>query len=191
MYCYNENNNIIIELDHEYAESCEEVVAAIANSMVDFVELENEGYPVNLGNSYARYEFTALQDGIECEFAFGPIELDQLRRRNRIALHPLRGVLTHYERGEIAYKTLNENVWSKYPLDHDRDLFLWAEERLNKAVAEYDRLMDEGTMDEIEEAYEKAMDACRHMAQLFADRDAPTITPSLMLNLMVDMREVA
>ena len=88
MYAFTENSTITIELEGGDAPSIQEVVVTIANGDVTFGELLNEGWPVHLGNSYAQYEFTAYINGDLREFAYGPIEHDELVLKGIVTLHP-------------------------------------------------------------------------------------------------------
>lgn len=89
MYAYNDNPNIIIELDEtDNIESIGQILECLAYGDTDFLEMVNEGFPTYYGNSYATYAFYAMQDGFIYEYAIGPNELDMLRDADTIILEP-------------------------------------------------------------------------------------------------------
>jgi len=83
-------------LGNEYAEVIEpeieseiKVIEALSNSTdVTFGELLNEGWPINLGNDYARYEFTMYLDGHIWTFGLGNRELTELNKEGSVLLTP-------------------------------------------------------------------------------------------------------
>jgi len=90
MYTENDYPNIHIWLDEDDSKVTEaDVLAGLANGgSVDFVNITNEGYPVYLGNSYARYEFVALNDGLVFTYPMGPIEVDELNEKRELVVEP-------------------------------------------------------------------------------------------------------
>lgn len=90
MYCYNDYPNIVIDLDGDSPTECAQVIESLAYSAsCDFINLTNEGFPVYLGNSYARYEFIALNDGLTFTYPFGPNELKELVEKGELTISPL------------------------------------------------------------------------------------------------------
>lgn len=88
-YDYDDAGNEFVRITEQPIETCAEVLEALAYSIdIDFIELLNEGWPVYLGNSYARYEFVALADGFVYTYHFGPNELDELNEKGLVTLEP-------------------------------------------------------------------------------------------------------
>lgn len=75
--------------DDDRCEAFRDTLVNVYNSFSDPLEFCNEGAEVYLGNSYARYEFTALVDGFVYTYPFGPIEYDELRKEGKLELRPL------------------------------------------------------------------------------------------------------
>lgn len=103
LWAWNDGEDIVVSKDSRYEwvgdeevevfeegmASIEEMIVAIAYGDTDFLELLNEGAPVALGNSYAVYEFVALQDGAVFTYRLGQNELDALNENGRVKLEPL------------------------------------------------------------------------------------------------------
>lgn len=70
----------IICAEGERFHTTEDAVVAVANEFPDFIDFLNEGAPVCLGNGYAWYEFTALVNGYQYTFGFGPDDMAHLNR---------------------------------------------------------------------------------------------------------------
>ena len=88
LYSYNEGTNIVVERDDETPVTIGDMLEAIAYGCTDFVELANEGYPVNYGNSYAAYEFLTLQNGALFTYSMGPDSVDLLNSDGMVTLEP-------------------------------------------------------------------------------------------------------
>jgi len=83
-YIETPNDNLplvaIVHSEGERFDDYREAAVAVANEFSDFLDFLNEGAPVNLGNSYAWYEFAALVDGFQYTFGFGPDDMARLNR---------------------------------------------------------------------------------------------------------------
>lgn len=70
----------IVHAEGERFNATKHAAIAVANEFPDFIEFLNEGAPLYLGNGYAWYEFTALVNGYQYEFGFGPDDMAALNR---------------------------------------------------------------------------------------------------------------
>lgn len=73
--------------DGETLENEGQIIEAMANSVdITFGELLNEGYPVNLGNMCAQYEFSLFVDGEEYLFGMSNYDFDNLMETGELEL---------------------------------------------------------------------------------------------------------
>ena len=77
----------IVHAEGERFDSYEDAMVAIANEFSDFIEFLNDGVPVNLGNSYAWYEFKAFVNGYQYTFGFGPDDKNRLNVNDEVTLY--------------------------------------------------------------------------------------------------------
>ena len=100
--------------DDERVETVEQIIEEAANSAdIDFVDLENEGAPVFLGNSYAEYQFRALvgPNREERAFGIGERELDELNREGQLSVRAYKAEdRSEHEGGEESLE-----IQAEYP----------------------------------------------------------------------------
>ena len=83
----NKYNDIVVHLEEgEKFDTLEDALCAVFHTVDDSIDVLNEGFPICLGNSYARYEFTAFVDGLVFTFSFGPSDYRELCNEGKTTL---------------------------------------------------------------------------------------------------------
>lgn len=78
-----DNTDLIIlkDADDKTRYTCEQILEAMSNSIdIDFIDIQNEGAPIYLGNDYAEYQVNILSplNGKTYTYGIGPIEAEAL-----------------------------------------------------------------------------------------------------------------
>ena len=83
------NNSIVAHLDEGETVDEAQTLEALAYSIdITFGDILNEGYPVNFGNAYAVYEFSAYVGGLEYAYSIGRLDIDELNNSGVVTLDP-------------------------------------------------------------------------------------------------------
>ena len=92
-------------------------------------------------------------------------------------------------RADICTRVCAENVWDKFPTNDGRDLFLWHDDRCQKAARDYVISLKGADIDKCDRAYDELLNSCKGLMELFEWKGIVTMAYFTYAGMLVDIFE--